>query len=99
MLNQFVLDLFEKLANDYPWFSLLMFVVFTSRMVFKPLLALARTYVKSTKTLDDDAWLDKVEGSQAVKTFGFVLDWIFSIKLPALQKLTEAYKIEKEKAP
>jgi hypothetical protein len=98
-LTQFAIDILEKLANDYPWFSLFIFAVFGARMIFKPALALARVYVKSTKSLDDDAWLDKVEGSKVAKTVAFTLDWIFSIKLPALQKLSEAYHKEKGEPP
>ena len=72
----------EKAAADYPWVLMTLMVMGLLRLINKPLFAFWRSYVQSTPSTSDDAFLDKVEASPVWKAVLFVIDWTASVKIP-----------------
>ena len=69
-----------NLALHYPWFALLISVMGSARLWFKPLSQLVHWWVLQTKTTADDEFVASVERSQALAWFWWVVDYIASIK-------------------
>lgn len=82
-LIQWLMAGLTALVAKYPISMAIITVMGTLRAVFKPAMSLWRTFVVSTPSPKDDAVLDKVEGSKAMKIVMYVLDWVASIKFPA----------------
>jgi hypothetical protein len=60
-------------------------IVGTLRVVLKPLQVLpsvVKNFVSATPSTKDDELLKDVEDSKFYKSVKFVIDWIFSVKLP-----------------
>lgn len=57
-------------------------VVGTARLIFKPIMSAARSIVQATANPNDDLILDNIEKSKAYQVIEFVVDYILSIKLP-----------------
>lgn len=70
------------LAEKYPLVVSLFAVMGIFRAVFKPIMSLARAYVKATeKNEKDDLFLDEVEQSKWFKILSWLVDYTASIKL------------------
>lgn len=69
------------LVTRYPKLAALLAILGSLRLLLKPAVSMARSYVASTATTKDDELLDKVEHSKAWATFTWVLDWLTSIKI------------------
>lgn len=69
------------LAGAHPWFVTLAAIMGAFRLIFKPIVSAAESYVRSTPSTADDAFVEKVEHSAAFKSFAWCLDWIGSIKI------------------
>lgn len=68
-------------AEKYPVILAIAAAMGMARMVLKPLMTFLHEFVLITETKKDDEILSKVETSKAYKTFLFVLDYVFSLKL------------------
>ena len=69
-----------NIALHYPWFALLISVMGSARLWFKPLSQLVHWAVLQTKTTADDEWVAEVERSRAWAWFWWVVDYVASIK-------------------
>jgi hypothetical protein len=57
-------------------------VMGTARLILKPVMVALQSIVDSTQTPADNEWLKKLQESKFYKTLSFILDYVFSIKLP-----------------
>ena len=81
-----LLPILQDLVSKYPVISTIVFVIGVCRVVIKPLMSVARAVVDLTPNQADNAKLDEVEASSAMKTLLYVLDWFASIKLGSQAK-------------
>jgi hypothetical protein len=81
-LAAFLKPQLEALAAQYPVVSAGLFIIGVARLVLKPLLSIVRTIVEATPSAADNAVLDSVEKSLPMKIALYILDWLFSVKLP-----------------
>jgi len=94
MLEEILKGLMEQVliwAGQYPVVATVLLSVGILRIVMKPLMDLARTFVLATPGTGDDDFLAKVEASKIWQTVLYVLDWLGSIKTPtrkAIEKTT-----------
>lgn len=65
-----------------------------ARLVFKPTMALVRTFVEATPYDSDDKWLTNTEQSLGYKALASLLDWTTSIKLPERPKAPPAFEVK-----
>ena len=77
----FATGLIQSLAAQHPWLTTLVAVIGFLRVIFKPLIAAAHSFVAATDTDEDDRSLEVIERSPAFKVFAFLLDYTASIKL------------------
>jgi len=70
------------LLSKYPITASILSVIGAFRVFFKPTLAFIKDIVLKTSSKKDDELLLKVESSKIYKGFVFVIDYLFSIKLP-----------------
>lgn len=75
-------SLIEFLSTKYPMVLQILVIMGLSRSILKPIMVAAKEIVGVTPTKKDDELLTKVEGSKAYSMLVFVLDYIFSLKLP-----------------
>lgn len=68
-------------AEKYPVAVTILAGVGVLRAIFKPIMSVARAYVQSTKSTDDDLKLDEVESSKAFKALAWLVDYVASIKI------------------
>jgi len=81
------------LAAKYPLIFTIASIMGIARMVIKPLIVAAHTYVLSTDDGGkDDAYLVKIEQNKIFKGVLFVLDYVFSLKLKAPVKVPASLK-------
>jgi len=81
-LNALILALLQK----QPWFGTLVAVIGLSRIVMKPIFSVIPQIIKETPTQADDAWLARFQKSGAYRIGSFVVDFLFSVKLPQMPK-------------
>jgi hypothetical protein len=62
--------------------ALVVFYMGAARVVFKPLMALVHAVVAVTPSKADDEALAKAESSRAYQVGAFLVDYLFSLKLP-----------------
>ena len=89
-LQPYVEMLLEKYGPAAQVIEWLMAALGTWRVVFKPLRDFLGAVVKATATQKDDEFFEKIERSPIIKGIAYVLDWLFSIKLPAKKVAVEA---------
>jgi hypothetical protein len=77
----FATGLIQSLAAQHPWLTTVVAVIGFLRIIFKPLIAAAHSFVAATDTDEDDRSLEVIERSPAFKVFAFLLDYTASIKL------------------
>lgn len=82
-----VLEVFKPIVEGYvhlfpTWVIGILLIIGTLRLVVKPAMAIAKSVVASTPSLEDDLLVQKVETSKAYQIAVFLIDWIASIKLP-----------------
>ena len=74
-------------------------VVGTLRLTIKPLLTFLHTFVDSTPTLVDNAFLEKVENSRVLKVIFYLLSLFASVKIvPKNIERIDVNKVEEEEA-
>lgn len=81
-MEENVANFISQLALQYPLLTTILVFLGTMRVINKPLLSLARAFVKSTATQSDDVMLLYIETSKFYKAVTYFLDWTVSIKLP-----------------
>ena len=91
-------DAILAFAMAHPWVIVLLATLQTCRLVFKPLCIAAQTYVDSTVDTADNEVLMKVQKSWPFRAFSFILDYAFSIKLPAKKVSVEVVAPTESKA-
>ncbi len=67
--------------NTYPGFSTFLEVIGALRLIVKPATEAIKAITAATATKKDDELVKDIFGSKAWKSFLFLLDWLFSIKL------------------
>lgn len=73
----------------WPWLSILISVITSSRFILKPIFSLAHATASLTISKRDDKIISKIENSKILKILLFISDWLFSAKLLNPQKLAE----------
>ena len=74
-------------------------IVGTLRLTIKPLLTFLHTFVDSTPTLVDNAFLEKVENSRVLKVIFYLLSLFASVKIvPKNIERIDVNKVEEEEA-
>ena len=81
-LAAFLKPQLEALAGQYPVLATVLFIIGVARLVLKPLFSILRTIVEATPSASDNLILDQVEKSAPMRAGMYVLDWLFSVKLP-----------------
>jgi hypothetical protein len=84
-------------VQKYPLLVSILAFLMGLRLVMKPLFTAIHAYVDNSESKKDDELLAKVEASKYYKSFLWVLDYLFSIKikaegsvaLPAVPKVEE----------
>jgi len=81
----FLKPLIEMYAGEYGTVVQVLGIIGSLRLMVKPMMSLAHTYVLVTPSPKDDAWLAKFENNKIFKSALYVLDWIgsFKFKKPA----------------
>ena len=74
------------LFDNYPIIRHIAAFMFVSRIVFKPLFAIAAKYVELTVEEEDNEKLAKIMNTKAYKMVAFIIDLTSSIKLPKASK-------------
>jgi hypothetical protein len=86
-VQNFVLTFFLKTAVSHPWFATLISLMALARTWAKPASSIIHSIIAATGTTADDALEGKftawLTGTTLGKTFAYVIDWVFSIKLVA----------------
>jgi hypothetical protein len=62
--------------------AMVVFYMGAARVVFKPLMSLIHAVVSVTPSKSDDEALEKVEKSRLWSIGAFIVDYLFSLKLP-----------------
>jgi len=75
-------DLITTLLAKYPAIVSVLSGIGAFRLVFKPLMTAVDSYEASTPSTKDDAAVKKVEDSKVYKAAMWLMDYVFSIKLP-----------------
>lgn len=83
---EFIRPLLMGFAEKYPIITTLAMISGTCRMLMKPMMSFLMTFVLVTPSPKDDEILKAVMESKAYKVFSYFLDWMFSLKLPQLEK-------------
>lgn len=76
-----LLGFLVPMVEKYPALAGMFFVIGALRVVLKPLFSILHAYVIYSPNAADDALLEQVENSKAVKGIFWVLDYLASIKL------------------
>lgn len=71
-----------ELVSKYPVLGSVVAVMGMARLILKPLMVFLKEAVLATPSDKDDLVLGKVEGSKIYKAIVFLLDYLFSLKLP-----------------
>lgn len=79
-----MLDLAIQFLLQNPIAMKVVVIILAARAIFKPLCIAAQKYVDETETKADDAFLAKVQANAIYKGIHFVLDYVFSLKLPTV---------------
>jgi hypothetical protein len=79
---EMIQNLLMTLLQKQPWFATVIAVMGTARLIAKPIMTAIREVIKATPTQVDDSALSKFEQSKIYKGLCFVVDWLFSVKLP-----------------
>lgn len=82
LIQTYVVPLLGTLAVEHPIIVSVLLVMSIARAIFKPLMALIQAYVDVTPSTKDNASLAKFKEGTIYKTIVFIVDYIFSIKLP-----------------
>lgn len=87
---ELVKPLIELYGGKAPFFVKFVAFVGTARLIVKPVVKALQSIVDVTPTVKDDEWLAKVMKSKAYVIVMFVMDYIFSVKLPDPAKIEKA---------
>jgi hypothetical protein len=74
----------ESVATNYPWVTVVLLVIGALRVVFKPVMVLLDSYVKSNCSAEDYAKIQSFESGSIYKWLCFGLDLLGSVKLPVI---------------
>lgn len=85
-MEQVIINFIIEMAQKYPVATAMFASIGVLRTVFKPFMALLKTFVVATPSPSDDLLLAKLESSKAYKAFAWFIDYIASIKLPGYDK-------------
>ncbi len=77
------------LVTQYPWLSTIVIVIGSLRLVLKPIMLGIEWYAKQTPNPNDDVAVLKFEAGPIYKVLSIGLDWIGSVKLPAIKPPTK----------
>jgi hypothetical protein len=75
------MELLQGLMDAYPTLTKVLAIMGTLRLFLKPLFTAIHSYIKSTPSVDDDAFLNKIESNKIYKWALYVLDWLTSVKV------------------
>ena len=78
-----IIALVSGLLAKYPAVTSVLVIIGGFRAALKPLREVLGAIVGATPTQKDDLMLTKVEGSKVYAAIKFVVDLLFSIKLPS----------------
>ena len=81
-----VLELIQDFIISNPATASVLSCIGAFRVLFKPVLSLAKFLSSKTKTTRDDEFIEKLEKSKAYQIIRYCFDWFASIKLPATKK-------------
>jgi hypothetical protein len=70
-----------ELAVKHPWIVTVLVAIASLRLLFKPVFTIWHAIVARTASTEDDAFLERVENSEALKWLLWFVDLIASIKL------------------
>jgi hypothetical protein len=79
-LGQILVNFVMGFADKYPIIATVIMIIGGLRLVFKPMISIARSVVEYTPSTSDNAALDKFEGGKFYKSMMYVLDLFASIK-------------------
>lgn len=77
-------DWMGNLIAKAPWLATIIFAIGALRLVIKPVMLAVEWYTKQTNNPNDDVAVLKFQAGPFYKTLSIALDWIGSIKLPAV---------------
>jgi len=86
MLEAGFLQLVSSYLASHPELAMLVTIISVSRLIMKPLCALIIAYVEATPDKADDQKLAELRESPMFKKLLWIVDLIFSIKLPEVKK-------------
>jgi len=72
----------DALLQSFPLLKQMLLFVGACRLFLKPLFSLLTTYVYSTESKSDDAFLNKITRSFWWKALAYALDLAMSVKVP-----------------
>jgi len=75
-------DLFAGLVIQYPKLAGLLIGIGTFRLFFKPIFSALEKAVADSASKRDDLILENVKKHRVFKSFVWVLDFLFSVKVP-----------------
>lgn len=76
----YVMGLIDKLQQDVPFVAMLLILMGSFRLVFKPITLAIDYYVSQTPDKGDDTKWAEIKESKAFKMIEKVLDFLFSIR-------------------
>lgn len=76
------MDMFLELIKSFPWFSDLVMIMGTARIIFKPLFTLIETIISTTPSKEDDKKWEDIKGSKMFAFLMYLVDYVASVKIP-----------------
>lgn len=71
-----------ELVSKYPIVSAVLMIMGVCRLILKPTMVWLKAVAAATPTPKDDLLVEQVEGSKIYKGLVWLLDYVFSLKLP-----------------
>ena len=78
-------DLLASLVIQYPWLAAILVGIGTFRIFFKPIFSAIEKAVADSPSKRDDLILDRAKKSKAFRFMLWLLDFLFSIKVPTVK--------------
>ena len=84
MDSSFFLPILQTLVTKYPWLLTVLTFIGISRLLMKPIFTLAISYLQLQPNPEKLQKVQALMNSKLWKTFAFIVDTVFSVKLPYL---------------
>lgn len=76
------MDIIIDSIKEYPWFTNLVIIMGTLRLIFKPMFSLINVVVEATPTEKDNKIWRRIQESKQMRFIVWLVDYFASIKLP-----------------